>query len=272
MNKLSVFYEHIFEDASQRGITIEEALQYAKSCGIDLLECDLSRLSARKETKQLFDSCDIGVSCIYHFFDMINDSKEQAAEKYDYLFETVAYFGAERVLCVPGFYDAHKDRQLQLDSVVERLNEMCCAAEKYGITVTLEDFDDIASPCCRCSDLLYLMQNVKGLRYTFDMGNFRYCLEDAAQCYEVLSPYIAHAHCKDRSYSASNGGDAKADLSGALMYPSPVCEGVIGISALVKRMISDGYSGIFAIEHFGAADQCGYMKKSAENLRSAMKG
>ncbi len=269
MNRISVFYEHIFEAASQSGCTIVEALQHAKHCGIDALECDLSRLSAMAETKALFDSCGIKVSCIYHFFDMVNDSAAVTAEKYRHLFETAKYFGADKVLCIPGFIDG--DKEAQLAKITEQLQQMCTAAEEYNITVTLEDFDDITSPCCRCDDLLHLMHNVEGLRYTFDMGNFRYCLEDASECYEKLKDYIVHVHCKDRSYTANNG-ESKPDLSGALMYPAPVCEGIIGIGGLVKRLISDGYSGTLAIEHFGAADQLNYMKRSADNLRLAMKG
>ena len=269
MNRLSVFYEHIIECAAQQDCTVEEALKYAKACGIDALECDLSRLSAGRETKALFDACGMEVSCIYHFFDMVNDSAALTAEKYGRLFDAAELFNADKVLCIPGFLTG--DRAVQTGAVIDRLREMCRAAEKRGVTVTLEDFDDINSPCCRADDILYLMRNVEGLRYTFDMGNFRYCLEDAAEGYEKLREYIVHVHCKDRAYTP-NGGESKPDLSGALMYPAPVCGGTIGIEGLVKRLLSDGYGGTLAIEHFGAESQRDYMKISAENLRRAMKG
>ncbi len=269
MNRLSIFYEHIFEAASQSGKTIEETLRYARSCGIDALECDYSRLTERESTKALFDRCGMTVSCIYRFFDMVNDTAELTAEKYRQLFDTAKFFGADKVLCVPGFING--DKETQFAKVTEQLRRMCAVAEEYGIAVTLEDFDDISSPCCRSDDILRLMEEVSGLRYTFDTGNFRYCLEDAAECCEKLRKYIVHVHCKDRSYT-QNGGESKPDLSGELMYPAPVCEGEIGIEALVKRLCSDGYEGTFAIEHFGADDQLRYMKRSADNLLKAMKG
>ncbi len=273
MNSLAVFYEHIFEAAEQSGISVEQALLHAKSCGIDYVESDIWRLSEREQVKQLFDRCGMGVSSIYAHFDMLHDSADVVREKYTDLFETAQYFGAEKVLCIPGFFD-ETDRTEQMNKFSDGLTEMCAAAEKYGIAVTVEDFDDVNSPCCRAADLLYLLQNSEGLKYTFDTGNFRYCLESAAEAYKLLKPYIAHVHCKDRSYDAANsapdGSNGKADLSGAVMYPEVCCNGIVGMSDLLKELKADGYDGIFAIEHFGAADQLRYMKKSADNIRRAL--
>lgn len=36
---------------------------------------------------------------------------------------------------------------------------------------------------------------------------------------------------------------------------------------LVKRMLADGYTGDFSVEHFGAVDQAEYMRRSAENVK-----
>lgn len=270
MNKLAVFYEHILEAAEQRGDSAEAMLRHAKSCGIELLECDLWRLSDRAEVRALFDSCGLGVSLIYAHFDFVNEGAERSAERYRALFEAAAYFGADKVLCIPGFLAPDRDRSAQISAVAARLNEMCSAAREYNITVTLEDFDDITSPCCRGEDIRFLLDSAEGLRCTFDTGNFRYCLEDAAECLELLKDRIVHVHCKDRSYDPANadsdGSNGKADISGRIMYPAPVCEGEIGIPALVKALLSEGYGGIFAIEHFGASNQYEYIKKSADNL------
>ena len=273
-NKLSVFYEHIFEAAEQSSSTVTEMLEYAVKCGIDGLECDLWRLEEKERVKYLFDSCGVKVSSIYNFFDFPHEDKNTCEIKYRKLLETAAYFGADKVLCVPGFVNDNDQMSECRKIVAERLNEMCIAASEYGVTVTLEDFDDVKSPCCTTEGLLYFMQNVDGLRYTFDTGNFRYCLESADEAYEALKKYVVHVHLKDRSYDIANADadntNGKADLSGAVMYPSIVCEGVIGIDKLIEKLIFDGYSGRFAIEHFGAVNQAEYMKQSAENIRRAI--
>ncbi|MBQ8193808.1 MAG: sugar phosphate isomerase/epimerase [Oscillospiraceae bacterium] len=269
MNDISVFLEHIYEASAQRGVTLKEALQFAKSCGIGYLECDHWRLEDRA-MKQLFDSCGMGVSCIYEHFDLLGD-EDISEQKYRRLFETALFYGCKKVLCIPGFSE---QPDAELSKFAAGIARMCETAEEYGITVTVEDFDDIKSPCCRMGWLKYLLENVKGLRYTFDTGNFRYCLEDAGEAYDMLKQYISHVHCKDRSYdeanSDSSGSNGKADLSGAVMYPSVVGEGVIGMESLVRRLIADGYAGTLAIEHFGANDQMDHMRISAENLRSYM--
>lgn len=274
-NKLSVFYEHILEAAEQNGSTAAKMLEYAVNCGIDGLECDLWRLEDKADVKTLFDSCGVNVSSIYNFFDFPHEDKNTCEVKYRKLLETAAYFGTDKVLCVPGFVNENEQISECRKIVAERLNEMCTAAKEYGVTVTLEDFDDEKSPCCTTEGLLYFMQNVDDLRYTFDTGNFRYCLESADEAYSVLKDYVVHVHLKDRSYDIANADqnntNGKADLSGAIMYPSIVCEGVIGIDKLIGRLVADGYSGRFAIEHFGAVNQAEYMKKSAENIRKVLK-
>ncbi len=270
MNRISVFLEHIYEAAEQRQLALREVLSHAAACGISALECDRWRL-ADGELKPLFERCGMEVSCIYEHFDFLGDSAERSAEKCRSLFATAQFYGCGTVLCIPGFSE---NPQADLPRFAEGLRMMCSLAQDYGITVTVEDFDDISSPCCRMEWLKYLLENVPQLRYTFDTGNFRYCLEEAEEAYSLLKQHVAHVHCKDRSYATAtaspDGSNGKADLSGGVMYPAVVGEGVIGMSALVSRLLSDGYGGTLAIEHFGAVNQWEYMEKSAENLRSYM--
>ena len=51
------------------------------------------------------------------------------------------------------------------------------------------------------------------------------------------------------------------------MYPCETGGGYVGVEKLVKRMLADGYTGDFSVEHFGAADQAEYMRRSAENVK-----
>lgn len=63
-----------------------------------------------------------------------------------------------------------------------------------------------------------------------------------------------------------DGSNAKADISGELMYPCECGGGYVGVESLVKQIVADGYTGGFSAEHFGAADQLDYMRRSAENI------
>lgn len=274
MNGINIFYEHIFEACMQRGVSLEKALLAARSFGIDGLECEHWRLEDRS-AMSLFESCGMKVSSVYMSFDFPHEEENLSEKKYCQLFETAAYFGADKVLAIPGFVCRGEDISRVSEKISRILGKMCRRAGEYNITVTVEDFDDCSAPYSTIKGLEYLLENTEGLKFTFDTGNFAYSLESAEEAYGRLKPYIAHVHLKDRSYESSrgtpDGTNAKADLSGRLMYSCEAGEGCIGIESIVKKLVSDGYSGSFSIEHFGACDQLEYMKRSAENIRNYLR-
>lgn len=274
MNRLNIFYEHIFEAAEQTGVTVEQCLVRARGFGYEGLECDFWRLSDRSETKALFDGCGFSVSSVYRMFDFPNAPCEESLKQIDECLETAAYFGAPNVLAIPGFVHDGEDRISVCERMCALLRVMCERAKTYGIVVSLEDFDDKSAPFSTISWLEYFLENVDGLRFTFDTGNFAYSLENAAEAYTRLRKYVSHVHLKDRSWDASrsnpDGSNGKADLSGRVMYPCEVGGGFIGIAQLLDALKTDGYSGSLSVEHFGAANQLEYMKTSAEFVRSVL--
>ena len=271
MYRLNIFLEHIFEAAQQRNITFVQALTAAHDMGYSGLECDLWRLDDRENVRKTFESCGFRAASVYSMYDFLRDAPEKSLDGMKRHLETAAYFGADKVLAIPGFFQPCDDRKEGYAKFAEQLAVMCECAAGYGITVTLEDFDDAASPCCDTSGLERLIKSVPGLKFTFDTGNFAYVLEEPSDAYSRLKPYIVHAHLKDRSRDISRrspgGSNAKPDLSGAEMYPCETGAGYAGVEGLVKRMMTDGYAGDFSIEHFGAVDQMEYMRASAENVK-----
>ena len=273
--QLNIFLEHIYEGAEQQSITTEKMLTYAKEAGYDGLECDLWRLSEKSERKKLFDSTGLSVSSVYNMYDFGHEKFEISKEKIYSHLETAAYFGAKTVLAVAGFINPDDNFHTVRDRMAEALCFMCEAAGKYGITVTLEDFDDNTAPYSDSDGLLWFMENVKGLGFTFDTGNFAYSLENAEDAYVKLKKYISHVHLKDRSRDSSRANadntNGKPDLSGRIMYPCEAGNGYIGIEGLVKKLLSDGYKGSLSIEHFGANNQLMYMQRSADNVIKMIK-
>lgn len=269
--QLNIFLEHIFEGAEQQGISPEKMLAYAREAGYEGLECDLWRLSDRAETKALFDSCGLSAASVYNRYDMGHEAENITHDKIKEHLSTAAYFRAKKVLAVAGFIAREDNFEAVRDKMAESLSFMCEEAKQYGITVTIEDFDDEAAPYSDADGLLWFMENVKGLKFTFDTGNFAYSLENAEEAYLKLRKYIAHVHLKDRSRDSSRKNavntNGKADLSGKIMYPCEVCGGYIGIGGIVRKLLEDGWRDSFSVEHFGAADQLLYIRKSAENLQ-----
>ena len=143
-------------------------------------------------------------------------------------------------------------------------------ARSCGVTVTLEDYDNAASPCSTAMGLWFFLQNVEGLGFTFDTGNFAYSMEDASDGLHLLGPWLCHVHLKDRSRDAAfaNPQDDNwlADLSGDRMYPCPVGEGWLELEQWTRMLLRGGYRGSFSVEHFGAADQMEALRRSAEHV------
>lgn len=270
MSRIGVFYEHILDACRQRDMNVNDVIGQAVNAGITGLECDLWRLED-KSVKSLFDGTGIGVISIYNMYDLGHGDKNAQEKRWHQHFETAAYYGADKILCVPGFIEKGDNADVIMGRTAKLLNMMCEAAKDYGITVTLEDYDDIKSPCCTTNGLVYFMENVNGLRYAFDTGNFAYCCEDAGTAYDRLKGYVSHVHLKDRSFDAARADkdntNGKLTTDGRVMYPCETGDGFIGIEGLIKRLIADGYKGDYSVEHFGAADQLAYMIKSAENVK-----
>lgn len=223
--------------------------------------------------------------------DPVESRREQEADTSASRFEAVArYMESHASIC----------------RVRDALRELVDYGRKKGIRITLEDFDGNTSPCARTLPLKWLMEQVPGLGYTLDMGNFAYSDEDVMPAYELLKPYIAHVHCKDRGVEKiyqlvgqetdrlskdlrerpesmkalpDDAGKGSKDMkvqSGNVKYCRccqglacvPAGGGYLPIRELVIQLISQGYDSYLAIEHFDAPDQFAYMRRSAEFLKS----
>lgn len=269
MNQLNIFLEHIYEACTQSGVDFPEMLTEARTMGYTGLECDLWRLDDRK-LLEVLDGCGIKAASVYGHYDLAHDTPEITLEKASRHLESAAYFRADKILVIPGFFRPEDDRDVFFARTCEHLSVICALAKKYGITVTVEDFDDVNSPCCNTAGLERLLCSSEGLRWTFDIGNFAYVCEEPAKAYARLGKYLSHVHIKDRSRDVSrafpDGSNVKADVSGNMMYPCECGEGYVGAEQLVKQLISDGYTGDFSAEHFGAVNQREYMRRSSANI------
>ncbi len=278
MNRISVFYEHMAEAMKQENITLDEVCAAVKRFGFDGVELDANRLKNEVGTiLPALQKAGLSVNGIYNFFDFgsANGSPESdSTETLRILRECVNIRGNCR-LAVPGFLTEdelvrgsakYEARRLRMAA---SLTELTAAAAKRGITVVMEEFDNLTAPYSRADELMWFMQHVPGLRCGFDTGNFLYNEEDAVKNFSLFRPYIASVHCKDRTFT-ENTGSPCVTVANRKLYPVAVGDGNLPIEKMMRVLLDSGYTGSFAAEHFGSIEQLKCMERSAAFLKRVL--
>ncbi len=277
--KISVFWDHITDAVNQSGLSLEEVLQKVSRAGYRGIDIRLEQLEAGEEkNSELLKNNNLEVASIYEMYGWQDNFDFENAKK---IIDAAVRHNTGRVLVVPGFlvpedYEPLKKLKTRkeirefmksnprIQNIRKGLIEICRYAEGKNVLVTLEDFDSINSPCSRKEELLYFMQNVPGLKFTLDMGNFAFNDEDVLDSYETLQEYIAHVHCKDRG---SEAGYENRQFTKGLATVS-TGKGYLPVERLVKLILSKGYNAYFTAEHFGSENQIVLIQESAEFLLS----
>lgn len=263
--KLSVFYHHIVEAAEQTGLSIQDILSQCVQAGIQAVELDLYHFREETDHLKLLNDAGIKAACVNNHYAMQNGFNEEEARAH---IRAAVACGAMRILVVPGYLSAEEgaalgrvihDRKatfgflentpsaVLIAEALQRITEM---ASTQGVAVTVEDFDNAASPLSGLNSLLWYFEKVPELKCTFDTGNFITHNDDLHDAFASLKDRIDHVHVKDRGNGPVAIGDGKLPCGDIL------------------RLISENTNAEYmAIEHYGAPDQLRYILRSAEYIR-----
>jgi len=287
--RLSVFFDHILQAEEQTGKHIPELLAEVKKAGISAVEINRTYLLEHPATLEMLETAGLQVSCIYEFYALERGRETEKARRH---IEIARKTKAGKILIVPGFFSveaeefvncvpdrekvwdylSHSEKAQRMADGLREIVEMAGSRNiaDTPITVVIEDFDDRNSPIACVSGMQWFAEQVPGLCFTFDTGNFIIHGENIFAAWEELKDKVVHVHCKDRKISSDKPlqtqKNATPDIKECYL-PAAVGEGCIPIKELVYKMKEYGYRGYLAIEHFDAADQEVYMQKSAANLQ-----
>lgn len=287
--RLSVFFDHILQAEEQTGKHIPELLAEVKKAGISAVEINRTYLLEHPATLEMLETAGLQVSCIYEFYALERGRETEKARRH---IEIARKTKAGKILIVPGFFSveaeefvncvpdrekvwdylSHSEKAQRMADGLREIVEMAGSRNiaDTPITVVIEDFDDRNSPIACVSGMQWFAEQVPGLCFTFDTGNFIIHGENIFAAWEELKDKVVHVHCKDRKISSDKPlqtqKNATPDIKECYL-PAAVGEGCIPIKELVYKMKEYGYRGYLAIEHFDAADQEAYMQKSAANLQ-----
>ena len=287
--RLSTFFDHILQAEEQTGKHIPELLAEVKKAGISAVEINRTYLLEHPATLEMLETAGLQVSCIYEFYALERGRETEKARRH---IEIARKTKAGKILIVPGFFSveteefvncvpdrekvwdylSHSEKAQRMADGLREIVEMAGSRNiaDTPITVVIEDFDDRNSPIACVSGMQWFAEQVPGLCFTFDTGNFIIHGENIFAAWEELKDKVVHVHCKDRKISSDKSlqtqKNATPDIKECYL-PAAVGEGCIPIKELVYKMKEYGYRGYLAIEHFDAADQEAYMQKSAANLQ-----
>lgn len=264
MATIATFYDHILDIAKQEGISEEEALWEAKALGIGQLEVSLENARGRgKELGARLARAGLGISSAPSFFDFGREDGDAGAQVRAAL-DLARELGADRLLVIPGFTQGSPAQaQAQTQRMLAGAALLGELADKAGVSLVMEDFDNAAAPYSTSAGMLRFMEACPGLRACFDTGNFRYMAEDTLSAYRALRGRIAHVHLKDRAYSPAYGVQGPTAVDGQPLYPCPVGWGEMPIGQVMACLREDGYDGAYTIEHYGADHMLACLKQSA---------
>ena len=265
--KKAIFLAHIKDAARQAGEPLEVYLKKARELGFKGLECDYADLQNDPSAfAAMLAEADLQIASVPQWFDFqkgVDPAQIRAVVK------NVAAAGGKKILAIPGFLDEKYPDALE--NMVKGLKLLCQAAAEYGIQVSLEDFDNIQSPCATMEGLAWFFEQVPELGFNLDTGNFLYAEQDVLEATRRFGDRITHIHLKDRRETPVYAGQQpQHSIKGRPMYSCPVGQGNIPIKELLAMAEKAGYRGFCSAEHYGVDDQWTFMVQSAAWLNENM--
>ena len=262
--KKAIFLAHVKDAARQRGGSLKEYLRMTKALGYDGLECDYVDLEPDPAGfAAMLAQVDLKIASVPYYCEF---EKVVDPQKIRTAVEKTAAAGGKKILAIPGFFDEKYPRALE--DMAEGLKILCQVAAEYGINVSLEDFDNIKSPCATAEGLAWFFERVPELGFNLDTGNFLYAEQNVVEVTKKFADRITHIHLKDRAgVPVYAGQHPQYSIKGRAMYSCPVGQGDIPIRELLTLAEKAGYDGFCSAEHYGVDDQWDFMEKSARWLR-----
>ena len=253
--------------ARQRGGALKDYLRMTRALGYEGLECDYTDIEPDPAGfAAMLAEADLQIASVPYWCEFekgVDPARLRAAV------EKTAAAGGKKILAIPGFLGEQYPNALE--DMAAGLKILCAVAAEFDIQVSLEDFDNIHSPCATAEGLAYFFDRVPELGFNLDTGNFLYAEQDVVAVTEKLAGRIAHIHLKDRRETpVYEGQQAQYSIKGRPMYSCPVGRGDIPVKKLLAMAEAAGYDGFCSAEHYGVADQWDFVVKSADWLSENM--
>lgn len=274
--KLSVFFLYLIRVAEQENISIKQALLTAKKLGYDALDIDKEELKKYPEVIEESKNAGLKIVNVYGEYDLLGGKDDNAFELIDFAVKC----GAKVAMLLPGTFTKDEfPENCKLDASAMRkfleqnekstralfaIKKTAEYARQKGVYLTVESFGSPISLTSYTSQIEWLIENVDGLKFTFDIGNFYLNGQDIFNAFEKLNKASVHVHCKDY-LSFPPVGDKDFSYS---KISVPVGNGQAPTKEIAKKFLENGYDGYFTTEYLGIENTLKIISQSAEFMKN----
>jgi len=249
--KIAIFCDHIETIAKQEHITFAEAAVRVRSIGFTGTDVWVTQNTIELD---LLQSLGFEFPCaILDVNYCVSDCKDAENAALDFM----KRYKIDKVLIVVGLMrEGSEDHDFE--AVKKRVAAFAQRAEKEGIKVLLEDYDNAASPCYNLERLTNIFANCEMVGHVFDSGNYLFAGDDCLVALDKFKKNVGHVHLKDR-------------VSAEDMSCPAVGDGCIPIKKAVKTLKAAGYKGWYTVEFFDNPSMLSAAEKSYKFVSKAVK-
>ena len=248
--RISIFFDHVREIAKQENISVREAAQRVRQLGYDGIDV---RVNDPEEQLRMLDELGFQHACAIADINLIEGEQPEVVRK---VLDFMHHHDYQRLLLLPGLLPKDASSQY-IDAACTRIAAFVKTAQREGVDVMVEDFDNPRAICYNTPILDHLFAASPQLNHVFDTGNYPYCGEEVMVALNHFRERVHHVHLKDR----------KAMRDGASLV---IGTGIVPLKEFISTLLSSGYDGWFCVEHFGAPNMLRYATQSIANVKAAL--
>ena len=215
--KKSIFFVNVYGCPDVSG-DLDKMFLLMNEIGASGLQFHITELMSLDATKfkALLKENEASVDCVHVTPRLLAEDDEifaEAVKECETALENISQFGCKRLMVVPFTPFDVKDKKTALERFAEGLRLVIEKAEKYGVSVVIENISLLTLPFSTLSDVEFLLDNVKGLKLCFDTGNFVCTKIDTIEAFEKFRSRIDMVHVKDFGICSEGGFECDSGIN-----------------------------------------------------------
>ena len=272
--RFSLMTMNLAKELIRGSMTVEDTLRLAAEEGIPYV--DVIRVSPKElgVYQKAMTATGVKVYCYICYVSLFSEEKtiRKALEKELCIARSLQ---AKKVMIVPYYpvVDHRKAKKLgreqTLETLVRGFQIAVAMGREYGLDVCFETTPQEDIRLSGTEDCRYVLERVPGLGLVLDTANMLPHGDEPLTAYEALKKYIVHVHLKDVTLHKARPSPFPDERSadGRRMQLVAIGDGVIPVREIYRRMLVEGYEGVFSIEYARPKNGICTLQEHAEQIK-----